>query len=462
MKLKAHLFFLGIIIFGLSNETYSQDTLRLSLDSFIKRGLIFSDELRARETGIALAENSKKEAKLLGILPRFELTTNHGVIPDVTSDSILANGNRLPREEYYLDPNLSNDWSKIKFFTQLELRILQPIYTWGAISNAVEAARAGAVAVSEQVSLEKSKLELRLYELYYARILSIELNRKLIDATKDFEDAEKRLQEMIDDGNPDLEESDIYKFKIFKQEFLARAEEVKQNEIFLQNTWNTILGVTDGQVAIPIDVSLESINYPLLEVSFYSNNASILRPEAKAVVATVDAANAVWKAQKAQRLPSIFLGLGAEYVYSPRPVERQPLFGNRYNYVNVIYSFGLRQNLNFLSTAQKAERSSLQYKQAQYSKNAIVNAVMLDANDKHRQVTLASERLRSTTEARQVSKEWLRQEQINYDLGLGIVKNLVDAVKSNLELEVQYLQRVYEYNLSIGRLKQASGVSVNQ
>jgi outer membrane protein TolC len=457
-----HLTYFGLLLIGLSRPTFSQDTLRLSLNDFINRGLVFSDELRARETGIALAENSVREAKLLGILPRFELTTNHGVIPDVTSDSILANGDRLPREEYYLDPNLSNDWSKIKFFTQLELRILQPIYTWGAISNAVVAARAGAVAVTEQVSLEKSKLELRLYELYYARVLSLELNRKLFDATKDFEDAERRLQEMIDDGNPDLEESDIYKFRIFKQEFLSRAEEVKQNEVFLQNAWNSVLGLTSGQYSLPLDLNLESVEFPLLEVSHYSNSASVLRPESKAIGAGLDAASAAWKAQKAQRLPSIFLGLGAEYVYSPRPVERQPLFGNRYNYVNVIYSFGIRQNLNFLSTAQKADRSRLQYKQVQYSKNAIVNAVMLDANDKHRQVSLAAERLKSSTEARQVSKEWLRQEQINYDLGLGIVKNLVDAVKSNLELEVQYLQRVYEYNLSVGRLKQASGFSVNQ
>jgi outer membrane protein TolC len=126
----------------------------------------------------------------------------------------------------------------------------------------------------------------------------------------------------------------------------------------------------------------------------------------------------------------------------------------------VIYSFGIRQNLNFLSINQKTERSALQLKQAQYSKNAIVNAVMLDASDKHRQLTLAAERVKTTSEARQASKEWLQQEQIDYDLGLGIVKNLVDAVKTNLELEVLYLQRVYEYNLSVGRLKQASGVSI--
>jgi len=461
MTFKArHSILIFLVFLGLGSSAIAQDTLRFSLDAFIKRGLTFSDELRARETGVQLSDNSIKEAKLLGFLPRFELTSNHGVIPDVISDSILANGSRLPRDEYYLDPNLKNDWSKIKFFTQLELRMLQPIYTWGAIRSAVDAAKAGAVATREQLSLDKTKLELRLYELYYARVLSMELNRRLIDAKKDFEDAERRLQEMIDDGDPDLEDSDIYKFRIFKQEFLSRAEEVEQNEIFLQNTWNTILGLSTGDKAIPVDVFLETVDYQVLDLTSYSHSASVQRPEARSIDAAIDAAYAGWKAQKAQYKPAVFLGLGAEYVYSPRPVERQPLFGNRYNYVNVIYSFGIRQNLNFLSINQKTERSALQLKQAQYSKNAIVNAVMLDASDKHRQLTLAAERVKTTSEARQASKEWLQQEQIDYDLGLGIVKNLVDAVKTNLELEVLYLQRVYEYNLSVGRLKQASGVSI--
>jgi outer membrane protein TolC len=82
---------------------------------------------------------------------------------------------------------------------------------------------------------------------------------------------------------------------------------------------------------------------------------------------------------------------------------------------------------------------------------------MLDANDKYKNAVLAQRRVETSSEALQTSKEWLQQEQIDYDLGLGVVKNLVEAVKTNLELEVQYLQRVYEFNVSLGRLKQAAG-----
>jgi outer membrane protein TolC len=457
MPVFRYLFILTSILLA-ANASLAQDTVRVSLQEFIVRGVAQSDELRARQTGVDVAENTVREARLLGFLPRFELTTNHGIVPDVISDSILANGTPLPKEEYYLDPNLRNDWGRLKVFTQMEVRMLQPIYTWGAIRSAVDAARSGAIAAQEQFLMEQTKYEIRLYELYYARLLSLELKRILIDARKTFDDAEKRLQEMIDDGDPDLEESEVYKLKIFKQEFLARAEEVEQNDAFLASTWNLVLGNEAGSVFLPAEPFLDPRDETVTDPSSsFATSAITNRPEARALEAAVNAAYAGWRAQKAQKLPAVFLGLGAEYVYTPRPVQQQPLFGNRYNYVNLVYSFGLRQNLNFASMSQKSEKARLQYRQAQYSRDAVVTGVMLDANDKYKNAVLAQRRVETSSEALQTSKEWLQQEQIDYDLGLGVVKNLVEAVKTNLELEVQYLQRVYEFNVSLGRLKQAAG-----
>jgi outer membrane protein len=457
MPLTRYLFILISLVLP-ATDLVAQDTVRVSLHEFINRGIAQSDELRARQTGVRVSENAIREARLLGFLPRFELTTNHGIVPDVVSDSILASGAPLPKEEYYLDPNLQNDWGRLKVFTQMEVRMLQPIYTWGAIRSAVDAAKSGAIAAREQYLLEQSKFEVRLYELYFARLLSLELKRILVDARKTFDDAERRLQEMIDEGDPDLEDSEVYKLRIFKQEFLSRAEEVEQNDAFIASTWNLVLGNSGDAVILPaedfLDLLEEKVSDPL---TGFTSSAVSNRPETKALDAAVLAANAGWRAQRALQLPSVFLGLGAEYVYTPRPVQSQPLFGNRYNYVNLVYSFGFRQNLNFASMSQKTEKAMLQYRQAQYTRDAVVTGVMLDASEKYKNVMLAQRRVETSSEALQTSKEWLQQEQIDYDLGLGQVKNLVDAVKTNLELEVQYRQRVFEYNVSLGRLKQSSG-----
>lgn len=450
--------FVWVCLISIASASVAQDTLRVSLREFISRGISQSDELRARQNSVDVSENAIREARLLGFLPRFELTTNHGIVPDVISDSILARGTPLPKEEYYLDPNLRNDWGRLKVFTQMEVRMLQPIYTWGAIRSAIDAANYGAVVAREQFTLEQSKYEIRLYELYYARLLSLELKRILDNARKTFDDAEQRLQEMIDGGDQDLQDSEVYKLKIFKQEFLARAEEVEQNELFIASTWNLLLGIESELIVLPAEDFLDPLDETVSDpLPGLIDSAVVNRSETKALTAVVYAANAAWKAQKAQQFPSVFLGLGAEYVFTPRPVQQQPLFGNRYNYVNLVYSFGLRQNLNFASMAQKSEKARLLYRQAQYSRDAVVTGVILDASDKYKNAMIAQHRIETSSQALQTSKEWLQQEQIDYDLGLGEVKNLVEALMTNLELEVQYLQKVFEYNVSLGKLKMALG-----
>lgn len=436
------------------------DTIRISLEAFITHAKSKSAELSAKKQSISLSLNTVEEAKLSKFFPRVELTTNHGIIPDVTSDSILASGKPLPREEYYLDPNVEYDWTNFKLFTQLELRILQPVYTWGAIKNAINAAQLAVSATRENYEAEDSKITLRFYELYQAKLLSLQLRRIIDEAYDELLKAEKKLDELIEKGDSSIDDSDVYKVKIFKQEFMARKEEVYQNDAFLQSTMRTLLGYEDQVTVVPSVNELNAESWSPTTSDHYFSQASTYRNEIKAIEYAVDASEAAYKVSLSQRYPSIFLGLGAEYVYSPRPVQFQPLFGNRYNYLNVMYSFGIRQNLNFASTLQKSERAKLIWQQSQYTRDAVVTGVSLEVSDKYKKVMVQQNNLTTTSDALQISKEWLQQEQIDYDLGLGDIKDLVDAVKSTLELEVRYQQSIYELNVSIARLRNASGLSI--
>jgi outer membrane protein len=442
------------------SKAQSRDTLRISLEEFLLKGKANSAELKSRKKSVQLSENTLEEAKLSTLFPRFELTTNHGIIPDVTSDSILASGKPLPREEYYLDPDVEYDWSRFKLFTQLELRILQPIYTWGAIKNAINAAQLAASATKENYEAEEEKVHLRFYEFYQAKLLSGQLKRIIDEAYEELLQAEKKLDELIEKGDSAIDDSDVYKVKIFKQEFMARKEEVYENDAFLHATWLTILGFDSTLTVLPENEELTVNEESTSSIAYYYSNATTYRNEIRALDYAVNAAESAWKAANAQRYPSIFLGLGAEYVYSPRPVQFQPLFGNRYNYLNVMYSFGIRQNLNFASTNQKSDRAKLIWQQSQYTREAVVTGLSVDVNDKLKKVKINQKNLSTTSDALQISKEWLQQEQIDYDLGLGDIKDLVDAVKSTLELEVRYQQSIYELNISIARLRNASGLSI--
>jgi hypothetical protein len=67
--------------------------------------------------------------------------------------------------------------------------------------------------------------------------------------------------------------------------------------------------------------------------------------------------------------------------------------------------------------------------------------------------TAMESRDRSTT----ISGEWLRTEQVDFDLGFGDTENLVKAVRADLEEEARYFQAVKEYNVAVLRLLRATG-----
>lgn len=79
-------------------------------------------------------------------------------------------------------------------------------------------------------------------------------------------------------------------------------------------------------------------------------------------------------------------------------------------------------------------------------------------NNNYRQATLADVKVKQTDQALVTSKKWLRQEQLDYDFGMGDVKDLIDAMKKELELKLQLKQRVFEFNSSLAKLNKSAGI----
>ncbi len=81
-----------------------------------------------------------------------------------------------------------------------------------------------------------------------------------------------------------------------------------------------------------------------------------------------------------------------------------------------------------------------------------------EVEEAYRNVRIAQAALEARDRALTISKEWLRTEQINFDLDLGDTENLVRAVRENLELQARYYEAVYNYNRAVLRLQRAVGV----
>src|SRR5699024_3654992 len=186
---------------------------------------------------VRLAGNRVHQVKSKRFLPSFTLDTKHGIIPGVKS-----NRSDLSPNEYYLDPNLTNDFTNYSIYTRVHIKAIQPIFTWGALKDAILSAKSAADAAQSKLQISKDKIQLRLYKLYQSYLLAIELQRLVEDAQHTISIVDEKLQNEKESGKANLSEADLFRFKIFKSEFDIRASKVNKNINYIQQVWDYVLG----------------------------------------------------------------------------------------------------------------------------------------------------------------------------------------------------------------------------
>jgi outer membrane protein TolC len=439
-----------------SVQNTAQDTVRVTLQQFVKQGKANSGELDAARQKVNLADNQIRQTQSKRYLPTFELNTQHGVIPGVKS-----NRDDLSENEFYLDPNLENDFEDIAVFSRAELQAVQPLFTWGGLSNAVKASKAAADAAESEFRITKQQTELRLYNLYQSYLLSLEVQRLLDEANNQIRRVEDALDKSKNEEGSDMDESDLFEFKVFKSEFAIRKAEVQENALYIQRVWNFVLQADGGTVYMPEERFLDPVQNPIKTVDYYKGSAVNDRPEINALEAGISAAEYGVKATKAQSYPSVFIGLSGSYANTPnRPRQSNPFIINNTNYASASFGFGIRQNLDFFSLRYDVKERKIQRRQAQFSKNAAVQGISLQINEKYKDANLSKIKIEKTDEALTTTKQWVRQEQLDYDFDIGDPKDLIDAIQKELQLKVQYKQFIFNFNKDMAELFNSSALPV--
>ena len=298
-------------------QLHAQDTVSVNLTEFIQRGLERSGQVAYQSRAVDLAENRSDQVRSQRFLPSFELNTQHGVVPGVTSPMGLPDG-RL-----YLDPNLENDWENWAVFTRAEMRALQPVYSWGAITKAIQAAEAGAKAAQYEFSAARSEAELQLYDLYYSHILLKEIQVILDDASEQIQRVEEQIEEMRAEGNPDLEESDVFKFEIYRSEFEVRKKEVKESTDRIRRVWDYVLGDSQNEVYTPAKQFLDPVPFEIESYDYYQQMAMNERAELKGVEYGIDALEKTSDAVRSQQYPLLYMGLSGSFANTPNRPDRK-------------------------------------------------------------------------------------------------------------------------------------------
>jgi outer membrane protein TolC len=435
-------------------EAQVSDTVRVDVETAIQRSLDVSPEIEAVASQVAFAEARSRLARASRFATEFSVQTAHAVAP-----GLMHVPDGVPSDELYLHPEVRNDWEDIRPFNQFETTLLQPLFTWGQLSGSIDAARHGVDVERAAAEQKETEVALRTGEIYYGLLLAQQLSR-LTEAAGDVVDqARDEIQRLLDEGAEDVDDADLFQVRITEQEFIRRVVEVDQQLLTVRSALERQLMLPESAVVESEELVLEPLPFEIDSLGDYQRLALAHRPVIEQATAGLAAREAQVRVARSEYFPKLFLGIESRITLTGgRHRQPNPYVSDPYRGGSLRTGLGLRLPLNFAQTRATVDQAEAQRSEVRHQLEAARQLVLFEVEEAYRNVITAWASVNAQNEALTISRDWLRTEQINFDLDLGDTENLVDAVRSSLELEASYYEQVRRYNVAVLRLLAAAGV----
>ena len=431
------------------------DTVRVGLEEVVLRALEVSPDIDAARAGRAFAEARGSLARSSRLLTEFTATSALSVSPGI------KNPNGVADNALYLDPEVRNDFANLSPFTQTEIEIIQPIYTWGRLGGGVQAAAHGVGVEDGALRGVELEVALRAADLYYRMLLTNELYRLADRAGESVSRAMEEIDRLLEEGDPDVDDADRYQVLITEQEFKRRALEVAENKQMAQVALRRQLLLPEGAYLAPVDDVLRPLPFAPDPLETYFEAARTHRPELHQARSGLAAREALVRVARADYYPQLVFGLSAGVsVAANRRRQPNPYISDSFRRSSARTGFGFRQKLNFSQTRARVAQAQAEREQVRHQLRGAEQLVLFDVEKAYREMLIAFGALSAQDSSLALSKEWLRVEYINFDLDLGDTENLIKAVQANLDLEARYHDAVRRYNVAVLRLLRAAGLLV--
>jgi outer membrane protein TolC len=331
-----------------------------------------------------------------------------------------------------------------------------PLYTFGKIQTAREAAEAN-VRVSEW-DMEKARQQMHvdLRRAYYGVQLARDAREVFDDAMDRLNKGLKGLKEKVAKADPNVSEIDVLRLETYRQDVIAQSLQGPKGEAYAMAGLRFLTGV---QTAFDVpDEPLKRPDRPLVSIAQYLEAARILRPDVNMARAGVVARRALVEYNRAKLFPDLGLGLGADFVSTPSVVMQQNVFASdNWNHFYYYFGFGFRWGLDLLPQAARLSEAESQLEETRALERLALGNAMLEVEKAYADAVEAKTREETWDKAEHLSKQWISTVQDHIDFGTWDERALLEPLRSYAGARGQHLYALMDYNVALSSLALASG-----
>ncbi|HZZ83780.1 MAG TPA: TolC family protein [Anaeromyxobacteraceae bacterium] len=403
------------------------------------------DEVAIRRAELRAAEADQALARAARIIPSATLTFLTGPVPEAKG-TILEPKTSTNRTLSGLGP-----------FFRSELQVVQPLYTWGRLDAARDAADAGVKARGLLVTDKLAELQLRVVQLWWGEATARKLLAIADDVEKNLGEVDKRLAEALESGDGSVKQADRYRLDLYKAQLRKRRAEASRGLALAHD------GLAATTALLPEELQLKDAPLPLepgeAPALEQARAAAVEhRPDLAALDEAIAAKDAELVAVSGSMKPQLFLAGSFTFAYAPnRSPQFNPWAYDPFNTVGGGVALGIRQDLAFPLLLAQAGKARAERETLRRQRDGLARLVTVQVESAVADVVQARERLAAARAALGSGKSWFRSAGLDFEAGVAEPKELLDAYAGYVETQVEQAQAAYDLLLARARLDQATG-----
>jgi multidrug efflux system outer membrane protein len=374
-----------------------------------------------------------------------------GVIPTINGTNVYSSTPATALGTSFFSQQLG------PFFT-FDISGTLPIYTFGKITEAREAAQSN-VRVTEW-DMEKTRQQTRMdvRRAYFGLMLARDSKYIIKDVTGQLDKAIQGVADKLAQDDKSVEDIDRIRLETYRDELHARTGEADKGERFGIAALRFMTGVQTA-----FDIPDEPLKRPvntLGPVSRYLTAARLFRPEVNQARAGVVAREHLLEYQKAQFFPNIGLGLGASYAVAPTvvPGANAVNISGLNHFIAPTFGVGVQWGLDLLPKKARVSQAEAQLEETRALERLALGGIAVEVEQAYGTALEASTREASWEAAEHRARRWISIVDDAIDLGTKDERALNEPLRAYVNARVNHVYALMEMNVAFSDLARVTGV----
>lgn len=425
----------------------------LTLEKLVKRARLADGRVAEAEAELRRLQALQEQARWAWF-PKFETTLGvGGPIPEARNDGLGG----PPTTEASRKGDLN--FGRVGVTVFLESNAVLPLYTFGKLSALKEAGEKGPIIGAAMRERARNEAGFQAAQAFYGYQLANAGLKQMEDVAKRLQDAEARIEALLQDESPQVSRTDTYRVRYFQQVVEARRAEAAQGRALALEAVRLLTSAEPGETVelVSVDLPLEDdAEVPSLEEA--QATALRCRPEFKAMKAGLEAREKEVFIRERSYYPDIGLAGFLTLRYTSSATRQlSPFAYDPYNERTAGVGLVARQTFDFPIKDAVLEQARAELAKLQAQAVLLESAIRLEVTQVHGQLMAALSRARSFTEAQKNARRWANAAFTAFDVGTGGTRDLVEGFTAFAEASAGASKSWHDVRLGLAALARVTG-----